>query len=74
MVPSLYAPMDTWPKVSSLSTYAPSSSIQAAEPWVATTGILRSPVLVVITCASWRKMFCSCSASTRVRSNSSGTR
>ena len=45
-----------------------------AVPFVATTGILRSPDEVVMIVASCRKMFSSCSASTRVRSNSSGTR
>ena len=41
---------------------------------VATTGIFRSPLEVWITLASWRNTFSSCSASTRVRSYSSGTR
>ena len=74
MVPSLYAPIVTWPKLSPLSGIAPSSSTHEAVPLVATTGIFLSPELVWMTWARERRMFSSSNASMSVRSNSSGTR
>jgi toxin secretion/phage lysis holin len=49
IVASLYAPMDTCAKESSLSGIWPSSSTQDAVPLLATTGIFLSPLDVVIT-------------------------
>ena len=58
--------MVIWLKESSLSGYAPSSSIQDAVPFVAATGIFLSPEDVLMMDASPLKMFSSRSASTRV--------
>ena len=51
--------METCPKESSLSGYAPSSSIHAASPLEALMGILRSPLEVWMMRAIERKMFSS---------------
>ncbi len=53
---------------------APSSSTQDAVPFDATTGIFLSPEEVVITLASCLNIFSSRSPSTKVFSNSSGTK
>lgn len=62
-VPTLYAPRDFCPNVSSDNGKVPSSSIHDASPLSLTMGIFRSPDAVMITVASVRNTFSSSNAS-----------